>query len=181
MKAKTLFSILSRKELTNIATEIANVNIAGLKIKSKSFIDLVAKLNGLSAEALLNQDTAPCFSVVDLNAIFDHTSGTTKIASIGFKIKVEGFWIDKITICEGTFDENGFVRDPSVNLTGSDNGIDSESGLTRKKLNENLQVATNHAFFLVNEFIENKQTFKNENDLKNFINGNWKVSHIGKK
>lgn len=180
MKAKQLFSILSRKELTNIATELANIKVYGMKLKANQFIEAIASISGVSPESLLRDQDKKCFTVEDLNAIFDHSSGTTKIAAFGFKMKVDGFWSDKITVCEGTFDENGFVRDPSINFTGSDNGISSDSGLSKQELNDNLQAAINHAFFIVNQFTANKEKIKSEIDLKNLIQGNWKISHIGK-
>lgn len=180
MKAKTLFSILSRKELTNIATELANVKVHGLKMKANEFLEAIATINGVSPESLLRNQDKQCFSVHDLGAIFDHSSGTAKIAALNFKIKVDGFWGDKITVCEGSFDENGFVRDPSINFTGSDNGVEIGEGLSKSQLNENLQVAVNHAFFLVGEFTAKKTKIKTESDLQKIINGQWKVSHIAK-
>jgi len=183
MKAKNLFSLLTRKELTNIATEIANCKVHGMKVKANQFIEAIAQMNGKGSEALLSDmNNESLFSFNDLHAIFDHSSGETALAAIGFSMSVNGFWDrSKIRVCEGTFEENSiFMRDVRVEFTGSSNGVDNDIDLSTNERNRNLRMAINAAFELAETINSNKRQIKSEKDLQKLIQGEWEIRHIQK-
>lgn len=184
MNTKQLFSILTRKELTNIATELSNTDVKGLKIKTSSFINLIAKINGKSPEAFLSKidnDKNDITSILNLRAIFDHTDGQSKIAMIGFDISTKGFSSPKVSVFDSIFTTEGFVRDLTLHITGSDQSYDHHLKLSKQELNDNLQVSINLGFKIVNEFNKNKESIKTEKDLLNIINQKWDIKHIGLK
>ncbi|EGR3309563.1 hypothetical protein AKG60_18200 [Vibrio parahaemolyticus] len=97
-----------------------------------------------------------------MEATFTKVANTFKITSLGFTVHVKGFMPNKINVLNGIIDDNGYMTDLKVNLTGSDNGV-STPMLEVQELNQILLDSINATFSLVDKINKNKMQLTPEN------------------
>lgn len=110
-------------------------------------------LNGNEEDFVL--DSNPNYVFDDMEATFTKVANTFKITSLGFTVHVKGFMPNKINVLNGIIDDNGYMTDLKVNLTGSDNGV-STPMLEVQELNQILLDSINATFSLVDKINKNK-------------------------
>lgn len=172
-----LHRFLSRTEITNLATKIANTKIDGAKIKARSFLKLLASLSGFSSsEAYLNDIEKArelAFEIITQEVVFDYSDSVKgKLVGVSLEIKVKGYWSSNIRIMDAIIDDAGYLM--KCEVRANIGGGESENPIiTVNERMESNQIALNYAFG-TSEWINS-----NIKQLKPSDFDGWKISTIG--
>ncbi|CAH7392712.1 hypothetical protein VCHA53O466_50053 [Vibrio chagasii] len=177
-----LHKFLSREQITNFAAALSNSGVQGVKVRTKSLIEAIAKVSACDASSdkaylqYVDDVREDAFTVNTKSVTFDYSdSDVGKLVSVNLSMQVKGYWLDNVHIHDGIIGKDGYMRDCMVvaNIGGSE---DKELGLSRTELMENSQITLNYGFGLAEWINTNKERLTPSD-----FDSSWKISRFGGK
>lgn len=157
-----LHRFFQRKEISNLATAIANTRVDGMKVRAKSFLKALAILSEENNyEDFLNSIEAKhqeAFSIARKEATFDYTkSREGKLVGIVIDVIITGNWTQTVSIHDEIIGDDGYL-DKCIVRGLVDGGRSNNSDVSIEKTLEYTQITLNYLFGIANWINTNKKT-----------------------
>lgn len=155
-----LHKFLQRKQISNLATAVANAKVDGVKVRAVPFLRVLASLAGFKSHDEFLQDIdakqAEAFTLDKKEVMFDYSSSSEgKLVRVVVEPIINGHWIHSVGIHDGIIGANGYID--RITVRGMvDGGLKSDSGLSAEQVNEYRQITLNYLFDLASWLNEHK-------------------------
>lgn len=173
-----LHRFFQRKEISNLATAIANTKVDGMKVRAKSFLKALAILSEESNyEDFLNNIDAKhqeAFSITRKEVVFDYTkSSEGKLVGVIVDVIITGNWIQTVSIHDGIIGDDGYL-DKCIVRGLVDGGRGNNSDVSIEKNLEYTQTTLNYLFGIANWINTNKKTLTPSD-----FDSSWHINAFG--